>query len=163
MQLRIYAVIWSIGVLVVGCQSQGEQYAATVSLKAEAEEAEHDLYYQVDRLPAAGSGAEEDEPSDESSDESDEVADETAETSSPDGGADAIDEATRFADDSPLCGNGEVDEGELCDFGITDGVGECPDHCSPKPGCPAETLIVSGCGTRCMPEEEPSAECLARQ
>jgi hypothetical protein len=160
MRLRIQALIWSIGVLSVGCQSQGVESRATVSSQAQAERAAREIYDQVELLPAAGSGAEEDEPADESDDVARQAQEAEQETSSPDGGREAIEELLRSADDSALCGNGELDQGELCDFGITDGVGECPDHCSPKPGCPDETLVVHGCGTRCMPDEEPSEECL---
>jgi len=160
MRLHFHAVIWSIGVLGVGCQSQGNERVATVSLEAQAEEAARAYAAdRVDLLPAAGSGAEEDGPAEES----DEDARVPAETSSPDGGLEAIEEAIRSADDSPLCGNGELDEGELCDFGILEGEGSCPDHCDPKPGCPDETLVIHGCDTRCMAEEEPSEECLAAQ
>jgi len=157
MQLRFYATIWAIGVLVVGCESQSEQYSATLSLQSRAEERAQAIYDQVELI--AGSGAEEDEQA--ADDEAEEMVPE--ETSSPDGGLEALREATRFADDSPLCGNGELDLGELCDPFIIEGDGVCPNHCDPAPGCPAEELVVHGCGTRCMPVEEPSEECLQGQ
>lgn len=157
MRLR-YQIGFGLLVVVVslGCQSQGGPPAATLSLQGQAYEAERAIYHQVDLIEAAGSGAEEDEP-----DASEQDPQSSTEAGSPDAGLEEeIAEITRLADDSPLCGNGELDEGELCDFAIREGDGACPEVCTPKPGCPDEVLVVHGCATHCMAQAEPSEECL---
>lgn len=147
MKLRVCIVIWSIGVLGAGCQSQGEQHSASVSLAREADEAVRD---EVELI--AGSGAEEDEP----------VEDEDAGEPEP-SIEERIAEEEGWSDDSAQCGNGVLDGQELCDYGILEGEGACPESCDPAPGCPDETLVMRGCMTRCMQHEEPSEECLAAQ
>jgi len=129
-----------------------------VSLQRRAADEKQDLYDQVDLI--AGSGAEEDEPVDEPADE------DSARAAEAEGQPDAsieeqVEEQESWADDSHLCGNGELDLGELCDIGIEEGEGVCPHRCDPAPGCPDETLVIRGCGTYCMPESEPSAACQA--
>ena len=158
MKLRFAAIIWSIGLLSAGCQSQGTQ-GASLSLQREAEEQRQALYDQVELI--AGSGAEEDEPEEAELEEDERRAAEPAE---PDASVEEqVLEEMGWSDDSGSCGNGVVDENELCDYAILEGEGACPESCDPAPGCPDETLIVRGCMTRCMPHDEPSAECLAAQ
>jgi hypothetical protein len=151
MKLRFLAVIWSIGVLGAGCQSQ-EAQGASLSLKRDAANARQALYDEVELI--AGSGAEEDEPVDE------------AEEAEPDAGLDErvqerLEDELGWSDDSGLCGNGVIDADELCDYAIMEGEGMCPEACDPAPGCPDETLVVRGCMTHCMQHEEPSDECLS--
>jgi hypothetical protein len=151
MKLGIYAAIWLFGALALGCDSQGTQHGAALSLQREAEKAERDIYNEVELI--AGSGAEEDEPADE--DEPD------AEIAEPDASIEErVAEAMGWSDDSPLCGNGVLDDFELCDHAILEGEGKCPAACDPAPGCPDETLVVRGCWTHCMQHDEPSDECL---
>lgn len=155
MNARIAAVIGSMSLLVVGCQSHEGHVSASVSLQAQAEERKRSIYDEVELI--AGSGAEEDEP-------------EQAEPDAPfeeEAPADAgtleqrAEEEESYSDDSPLCGNGELDIGEHCDISIIEGEGTCPLECNPPPGCPEEVLVIRGCNTRCMAESEPSAACLA--
>jgi len=153
MQLRFYAVIWAMGAVVLGCQSQDGQYAATVSLQQQADSQRRSIYDEVELL--AGSGAEEDQP----------IEPDAAQPYEPEPEEEAIleervEQAMSVADDSPLCGNGELDDLELCDPLILEGEGACPERCDPPPGCPDETLVISGCSTHCMAEDEPSEECL---
>lgn len=155
MKLRFFTIIWSIGALSSGCHSQGTRDAA-LSLQGEADEQRQALYDQVELI--AGSGAEEDEP------EPEEDERRAAEPAEPDASVDEqVLEEMGWSDDSASCGNGVLDENELCDYAILEGEGMCPDSCDPAPGCPDETLIVRGCMTRCMPHDEPSDECLAAQ
>ena len=154
MRASLHVAIWSIGALAIGCESQGGEYSAAVSLQSRANDEKRDLYDQVELI--AGSGSEEDEPVDDD-------AARTAEAElEPDASVEEqVAEQESWADDSHLCGNGELDLGELCDFGIEEGEGACPHRCDPEPGCPDETLVVRGCGTYCMPESEPSEACQA--
>lgn len=157
MNARIAAVVWFAGALAVGCQSQEGQLSASVSLQTQADEQKRAIYDEVELI--AGSGAEEDEPA--------EPEDEPAYDPEPEPDAGTLEERAQeemsFSDDSHMCGNGEVDEGELCDTAIVEGEGVCPDECNPAPGCPDEILVIRGCGTRCMAETEPSEECLANR
>jgi len=157
MKARMVAVVWSLGVLAVGCQSHEGQLTASVSLQAQAEERKRSIYDEVELI--AGSGAEEDEPEQA---EPDAEADEEPEA---DAGTleQRAQEEESYSDDSPLCGNGELDLGEHCDTGIVEGEGVCPLECNPPPECPDEVLVIRGCGSRCMPEHEPSEECLANR
>jgi len=150
-----YATIWLIGALAIGCESQGARQGAALSLERESQEAKQALYDDVELI--AGSGAEEDAQVDE--DEAD------AEIAEPDAGSidERVAEETGLSDDSPLCGNGVLDDGERCDYTILEGEGKCPASCDPEPGCPDETLIVRGCQTYCMQHEEPSDECVAAE
>jgi hypothetical protein len=164
MKLRLLAAIWSIGLLGAGCQSQ-EAQGASLSLKREARDERRALYDEVELI--AGSGADEDDRAHEEdarhAAEPTEPA-EPAEPAEPDASIeDRVLEEMGWADDSGLCGNGVVDEGERCDYAILEGEGTCPDECDPEPGCPDETLVVRGCMTYCMQHEEPSDECLAAQ
>jgi hypothetical protein len=154
MNARIAAVVWFTGVL-VGCQSQEGQLSASVSLQTQAEEQKRAIYDEVELI--AGSGAEEDEPT--------EPEEEPAYEPEPDAGTleERAEEEESYSDDSHMCGNGEIDEGELCDTAIVEGEGVCPDECDPAPGCPDEVLVIRGCGTRCMAETEPTEECLANR
>jgi hypothetical protein len=65
----------------------------------------------------------------------------------PPGGADAV----RSADGKGLCGNGLVDDGELCDSGILPGRwGACPaPDCNDGLACTIDTPVGSGCWQRC--------------
>lgn len=147
-------MVWCIGVMCAGCNSQGPD-ASPYSLKEQAARERQALYDKVELI--AGSGAEEDEPAEEETSDA-------AEPAEPDASiADRIAEEQSWADDSPACGNGELDEGELCDYGILEGEGACPERCDPLPGCPDETLVVHGCRTHCLQHEEPSEACLAAQ
>jgi len=158
MKLGFYAATWSIGVLAAGCQSQGTQQGAALSLQRESQEARHAVYDEVELI--AGSGAEEDEP-DAAQAEPDPAQAEPAE---PDASIDQrVAEEMGWSDDSALCGNGLLDEGELCDYAILEGEGTCPESCAPEPGCPDETLVIRGCQTHCMAHDEPSEECLTQQ
>lgn len=151
MKLRFYAATWSIGVLAVGCQSQGPQQGASLSLQRESQEAKQAVYDEVELI--AGSGAEEDEP---------DAA--QAEPIEPDASIEErVAEEMAWSDDSPLCGNGLLDEEELCDYAILEGEGACPESCDPEPGCPDETLVIRGCQTHCMLHDVPSEACLAAQ
>ena len=154
MRASFHVAIWSIGALAIGCESQGGEYSAAVSLQRRADDEKREIYDQVELI--AGSGAEEDEPADEVEDD----AARTAAGVEPDASIEEqVEEEESWADDSHLCGNGGLDLGERCDIGILEGVGACPDRCDPEPGCPDETLVVRGCGTYCMPEAEPSEAC----
>jgi hypothetical protein len=154
MRASFHVAIWSIGALAIGCESQGSEYSAAVSLQSRAEE-QREMRDEMEL--SAGSGAEEDEPVDDDTArmaEADEVE--------PDASIEEqVAEEESWADDSHLCGNGELDLGERCDIGIEEGEGLCPHRCDPEPGCPDETLVVRGCGTYCMPEAAPSEACQA--
>jgi hypothetical protein len=64
------------------------------------------------------------------------------------------------ADDDVRCGNGVLDDNELCDISIPDGdKGACPTVCS-SDACHPEALEIRGCMSRCMPIE-PGADCEA--
>jgi hypothetical protein len=163
MKLRFLAAIWLIGALGAGCQSQ-EAQGASLSLKRAAQDEKRASRDEAELM--AGSGAEEDEPADEepAEDEDARYAAEPAEPAEPDASVeDRVLEEMGWSDDSGLCGNGIVDESELCDYAILEGEGACPEECDPEPGCPEETLVVRGCMTYCMQHEEPSDECIAAQ
>jgi hypothetical protein len=159
MNARIAAVVWFTGALTVGCQSQEGQLSASVSLQTQAEEQKRSIYDEVELI--AGSGAEEDEPAEPD----EEPAYDPEPELEPDAGTleQRAQEEMSYSDDSHMCGNGEIDEGELCDTAIVEGEGVCPDECDPAPGCPDEVLVIRGCSTRCMAETEPSEECLANR
>jgi hypothetical protein len=155
MKLRFLAAIWLIGALSAGCESQ-EAHGASLSLKRAAQDEKRASRAEVEMM--AGSGAEDDEPAD------DEDARYPAEPAEPDASVeDRVLEEMGWSDDSGLCGNGVVDETELCDYAILEGEGACPEVCDPEPGCPEETLVVRGCMTYCMQHEAPSEECFAAQ
>jgi hypothetical protein len=62
------------------------------------------------------------------------------------------------ADDSVHCGNGVVDDTELCDIAIADGdPGACPAACKTD-ACHPQALEIRGCMSRCVPVE-PGANC----
>lgn len=62
------------------------------------------------------------------------------------------------SDDSVRCGNGVLDETELCDIAIPDGEkGACPTECKAD-ACHPQALQISGCMSRCMPIA-PGADC----
>lgn len=91
--------------------------------------------------------------------EGDEEADEAL--SDSDAGVDPFEEEATLSDDSARCGNGVLDDDELCEISIPSGQpGSCPSECQPAPGCPSETMLVRSCWSRCIPDEMPSAECL---
>ncbi len=94
---------------------------------------------------SAGSGAERDDPSRMTApDESDLDAD---------AGVDPFTQELTLSDDSVRCGDGLLDEDELCDIAIAPGEeGACPSSCEPAPGCPEQTLLVRSCWTRCAVE-----------
>src|SRR5688500_4163099 len=130
MKLRYSAIIWSIGVLSTGCQSQGTQGAA-LSLQGQADEKREALYDQVELI--AGSGAEEDAP-EEAEPEDAEDERRAAEPAEPDASVEEqVLEDMGWSDDSGSCGNGVLDESELCDYAILEGEGTCPESCDPPP------------------------------
>jgi hypothetical protein len=50
-----------------------------------------------------------------------------------------------------VCGNGRVDEGELCDTAITAGVpGACPIECEGGNACAPKKLVGPACGLQCV-------------
>ena len=61
------------------------------------------------------------------------------------------DDASNSAIDTTaaLCGNGTIDPGELCDFGLD---GSCPNECIDPPGCTATILEgkASECSAKCV-------------
>jgi hypothetical protein len=64
------------------------------------------------------------------------------------------------ADDSVRCGNGILDDDELCDVAIGDGeVGACPNACPSSDPCHPEMLHVQTCWSRYVPVPAP-AGCL---
>jgi hypothetical protein len=64
------------------------------------------------------------------------------------------------SDDSARCGNGLLDDDELCEIGIPDGEpGACPSEC-PGDECNPERLEVRGCWTVCLPSApDPDLDC----
>jgi hypothetical protein len=64
------------------------------------------------------------------------------------------------SDDSVRCGNGVLDDEELCEIGIPEGEpGSCPSDC-PGDECNPERLEVNGCRTVCLPDAPPpEADC----
>ena len=67
--------------------------------------------------------------------------------------------APAFADDSARCGNGVLDDTELCDIAIKAGEpGACPTTCDDSDPCNPTALEVSGCMSRCVPVD-PGADC----
>ena len=55
-----------------------------------------------------------------------------------------------FADDSPRCGNGYLDDDELCDVAVPEGeFGACRTECPPTPECPFRMLIPRTCWSQC--------------
>jgi hypothetical protein len=155
----IAALVGLLSTVCVGCGSQRPDFSpaegsiSTSEEAARAEEQEQDEDQESDaarRLAlTAGSGSEEDEPI------------EPMEESDTDAGVDPdIEEQESLADDSSRCGNGILDENEMCDIGITSGEGACPERCEPEPGCPSETMVVRSCWSYCVPNEVPPAECV---
>jgi len=64
-----------------------------------------------------------------------------------------------FADDSVYCGNGDLDDDELCDVAIAEGeTGACPSRCSDDP-CAPEVLEVHTCWSVCLPVEPAPGAC----
>src|SRR5204863_9282710 len=54
------------------------------------------------------------------------------------------------SDALPACGNGVLDEGEVCDTGIARGKpGACPTTCDDGISCTIDTRIGSGCTAEC--------------
>jgi hypothetical protein len=57
-----------------------------------------------------------------------------------------------ISDDSTRCGNGVLDQGELCDIKIESGEpGACPTECEQPDACHEGKLDVHGCYTQCVP------------
>jgi hypothetical protein len=55
-----------------------------------------------------------------------------------------------LADDSPWCGDGMLQDDELCDVAIPEGMpGACPTECEPLDACHAAKLMVAGCHSQC--------------
>lgn len=159
MPCRFVAIMGVLFTLTSGCTSQ-DAYTATVSLKQQAERAERAVYSEVHYVAAAGSGAE-DEPIEPPHDPA-EPEDDGEPVDYPDASFEQrVREAQTFSDDSPLCGNGELDLAELCDPLITEGEGACPERCDPLPGCPAEELVVDGCATHCKPLAPAPESCFS--
>ena len=65
-----------------------------------------------------------------------------------------------ISDDSGRCGNGVLDDDELCEIGIPEGEeGACPSECGGDE-CNPERLEVRGCWTVCLPAApDPELEC----
>ncbi|HKP60559.1 MAG TPA: hypothetical protein VJV78_27720 [Polyangiales bacterium] len=76
------------------------------------------------------------------------------------GESDASPEADVLQDVAAIsCGNGVVDEGEVCDIAIARGqAGACPDGCSGGHGCMRNELEGSACEARCVEREITHAE-----
>jgi hypothetical protein len=55
------------------------------------------------------------------------------------------------------CGNGTLDNGELCDVAITSGEGVCPDKCDDGDACTSDRVIGIACQRRC--EFDPITTC----
>jgi hypothetical protein len=54
------------------------------------------------------------------------------------------------ADDSVRCGDGVLDDDELCDVSIEAGQpGACPTSCASDP-CHPQRLVIQGCFSRCV-------------
>jgi hypothetical protein len=106
-----------------------ESYAAAT----EADEEEEDTDLAEDEMAEDEMGADESEGSEE-------------EAPPPPVGA-------LISDDSPLCGNGVLNVGELCDITIKEGEGMCPTECEQPDACHAGKLVVKSCWTQCVPGE----------
>ena len=64
------------------------------------------------------------------------------------------------ATDDPRCGNGVLDDTELCDVSIKEGEpGACPLVCPANDACHPEMLIAQGCFSRCVPSSQPQPSC----
>ena len=64
-----------------------------------------------------------------------------------------------YADDSVYCGNGVLDDDELCDVAIDEGEpGACPLRCSDDP-CAPEVLEIRSCWSVCVPAEVMPGAC----
>ncbi len=149
-------MVWLLSIVSVGCGSQRPDFSSAGSLStregaADSEE-ESDDEEEGSRAAAliAGSGAEEDEPIEE------EAASDT------DAGVDdEIEQEQSLSDDSTRCGDGVLDDNEMCDIALPAGAdGACPTRCRPEPGCPAETMVVRSCWSYCVPDEVPPPECV---
>lgn len=60
--------------------------------------------------------------------------------------------ATSLTDDdcAPVCGNGVVESGEICDTAIATGAGACPSACDDTQACTTDTLTMAGtCQAAC--------------
>jgi hypothetical protein len=64
------------------------------------------------------------------------------------------------SDDSVRCGNGVLDNDEICEISLPDGEpGACPSKCSDDP-CNPEKMEARGCWSVCVPlAPEPGADC----
>jgi Lamin Tail Domain len=58
--------------------------------------------------------------------------------------------ANTDSDCIPTCGNGIVEQGEVCDSGIASGIGSCPSACVDQDACTTDVLMNSGtCEATC--------------
>jgi len=56
-----------------------------------------------------------------------------------------------FSDDSVRCGNGDLDDDELCDISIPAGEeGACPTECLPFDICHTAAIALRTCWTQCV-------------
>lgn len=151
----------------VGCESQGVAGGALPGISTKRNAIVGDLVREGARLQEAelmaGSGAEEDLPLAVALEtarlEREEMAREQLEEDAlldTDAGVDPFAEEASLGDDSVRCGDGELDEDELCDIAIAVGEeGACPTSCNAAPDCPEQTLILRTCWTRCAAEPAP--------
>ena len=108
-------------------------------------------------------------------DRGDAIADRSAELADSDAGMDADPMATPEepdpepaepppvpggADDSVRCGNGVLDNDEICEISLPEGEpGACPSKCSDDP-CKPEKMEARGCWSVCLPlAPAPDANC----
>lgn len=153
-------MVWLISVAVVGCGSQRADLAASGLVSTSEESA---LSGDDERSARLAAAREEEEGSGEDEGTTEEEGDE--EQAEPlwdsDAGVDPFEDEATLSDDSARCGNGILDEDEICEISIPAGQpGACPTRCRPEPGCPSETMFVRSCWSRCVPDEMPPAECL---
>lgn len=73
-----------------------------------------------------------------------------ATTSTKDGAVDADGGATTDAIGGAICGNGKLEQGELCDTAIASGSGACPKSCNDGKACTSDRLLdATTCRARC--------------